>query len=94
MIILPEAEADLSEAQEWYDQQRMGLGADLLQCVEETLRRIDQLPEMHGIVHKDVRRAVVRRFPYVVYYRVVAGEATVVAIMHSRRNPQDWQSRI
>lgn len=44
MIIRPEAEADLADAQDWYEQQRQGLGAEFLLCVEEVFARIDRTP--------------------------------------------------
>lgn len=94
MIISPEAEAELASAQGWYDQQRQGLGVELVAQVEATLQRIDRTPQMHGTIYQDVRRAVVRRFPYVVYYRIVDGEAVVIAIVHGSRDPKTWQSRV
>jgi plasmid stabilization system protein ParE len=93
MIISPEAEADLSAAQDWYDQQRQGLGATFLSHVQDMLQRIERTPEMHAAVHQDVRRAVMRRFPYVIYYRILDSEVVVIAVVHGRRNPQVWQSR-
>jgi hypothetical protein len=50
MIIRPEAEADLANARNWYEQQRAGLGAEFLLCVEEVLERIGRTPEMYMVV--------------------------------------------
>ena len=50
LLIRPEAEADMAEAQRWYDQQRKGLGDAFLLCVEEALRRIRRTPEIHAVV--------------------------------------------
>ena len=94
MIISPEAEEDLSGARLWYDQRRDGLGTDFVQCVEETLRSVEALPQVHAPVYQDVRRALVRRFPYIVYYRIVDSEVVVIAVLHGRRHQRHWQSRI
>ena len=44
-------------------------------------------------VHGETRRAVVRRFPYGVYFRVIGDDVVVTAVMHGRRLPRRWQSR-
>ena len=93
MIIRPEAEADLANAQDWYEQQRAGLGAAFLLCVEEVLERIGRTPEMYMVVYHDVRRALTRRFPYAVYYRIAGNDVVVLGILHTRRDPRAWQSR-
>ena len=93
MIIRPEAEADLANARDWYERQRAGLGAEFLLCVEEVLERIGRTPEMYMMVHHDVRRALTRRFPYAVYYRVAGNDVVVLGILHTRRDPREWQSR-
>jgi len=66
VILYPEAEADLMEARDWYEQQRVGLGTRFVLCVDETLERIARTPTLYAVVYRDVRRAVIRRFPYVV----------------------------
>jgi plasmid stabilization system protein ParE len=93
MIIRPEAEADLVNARDWYERQRAGLGAEFFLCVEEMLERISRTPEMYRVVHHDVRRALTRRFPYAVYYRIAGNDVVVLGIMHTRRDPREWQSR-
>jgi hypothetical protein len=45
------------------------------------------------MVYRTLRRAVVRRFPFAIFYEVVAGEIKVTAIFHSRRDPEIWKSR-
>ena len=93
VVLRAEAELEFSDASEWYDRQRPGLGADFVACVEETLERIADTPELHAIVFGDVRRAGVRRFPYSVYYTIEANRITVIAVLHGNRDPRVWQSR-
>jgi toxin ParE1/3/4 len=63
ILTRPEAEADIAEAYRWYESRREGLGAQLLICLDETFSRITDNPLLFPVVHKDVRRAIVRRFP-------------------------------
>ena len=59
----PSAEADLDDAFVYYEMRRLGLGLEFLTAVEATMARIRRAPRSFPIVYKDVRRALVRRFP-------------------------------
>lgn len=93
LVFRPEVREELNEAYYWYESQKRGLGDEFLDCVNEMLNRICLMPESYAIVYRDVRRAVVRRFPYAVYYRIVSSRVIVTAIFHSRRDPKSWQAR-
>jgi plasmid stabilization system protein ParE len=93
LVFRPEVREELDEAYTWYQNQQAGLGDELLDCVDEMLNRICQIPESYAVVHLDVRRAVLRRFPYAIYYRIVSSRIIVTAIFHSRRDPKSWQTR-
>jgi plasmid stabilization system protein ParE len=70
LIIRPEAQDELAAAERWYEQQRPGTGAAFVQAVDAVIARILSVPELYSVVHDDVRCALLRRFPYGVYYRV------------------------
>lgn len=93
LVFRPEVREELDEAYSWYESQKLGLGDEFLDCVDETVNRISQMPESYVIVYGDIRRAVVRRFPYAVYYRIVSSRVIVTAIFHGRRDPKSWQMR-
>lgn len=88
-----DADAELAEAREWYAHQRKDLDAEFMQCIDETLARIARDPSLYPIEYRSLRRAVVRRFPFAIFYEVAIDEIQVVAVFHSRRNPQIWKSR-
>lgn len=94
ILLRPEAEAEVEEAYRWYEQRREGLGAGLLLCVEEALEKISRDPEVYPVVHKDVRRTLIRRFPYGIFYIVEEQNIAVLAVFHGRRDPKQWQSRV
>ena len=94
LILRPEAEADLADAYQWYEDRVSGLGSEFLQSVEAVTSLIEANPQLFPVVHRGiVRRALTRRFPYGVYF--VEGERTisVIAVIHAKRNPQAWQDR-
>jgi len=92
--ISPEAEADLTEAREWYSHQRKDLDFEFMQCIDEALALVIRHPNSFPMVYRTLRRAVVRRFPFALFYEVAADEIQVTAVFHSRRNPEMWQSRM
>jgi plasmid stabilization system protein ParE len=93
LILTQEAEEDIAEAKAWYNRQRQGLGDEFVLCVEEALERISRLPKAAAVVFQDLRRLVVRRFPYGVFFRVEEDYIAVLAVYHSRRDPRGWQAR-
>jgi toxin ParE1/3/4 len=93
VILRAEAEADLAEAVAWYNARRTGLGADLLLAVEALLEDIGRRGESFPLVHQDVRRALLKRFPYSMFFVVGDAVISVIAVFHARRDPKIWQDR-
>ena len=90
--IRKEAEADIAEAFEYYESCRENLGSDFLLCVEETFARIAKNPNQYRPIHKNVHRALVRRFPYGIYYVVLDNRVSIIGVVHARKNPAHWQA--
>jgi plasmid stabilization system protein ParE len=87
------AAAEFDEAFDWYEAQRPGLGAAFAVAVQHTFDRIVAHPGAQPLVLGDVRKAVVRRFPYCIYYRIHPDRLEVIAVFHTRREPSAWQRR-
>jgi len=81
---------DLAGAYEWYEERCAGLGEEFLTAVDTSFNAIQEYPEMFVRVHNEVRRAVVSRFPYAVFYRVEARRVVVLAVLHMGRDPTLW----
>ena len=93
MIIRPEAESDIKDAYEWYEAQRKGLGEGFLLCIEEALSRVSRNPEVYSAVYKNVRRVLIHRFPFGIFFIESEESISVLAILHARRNPKMWKGR-
>jgi len=93
LVFRPEAEAELLEARAWYELQRIDLDRVFAEAVEATVAAITRNPLAYRRVKGETRRALVHRFPYAVYFQARADEIVVLAVMHGRRWPQQWQSR-
>ena len=93
LSIRKEAEADIAEAYQYYESCRKGLGADFISCIDEAISRVQNNPKQFRKVLDKVRRALVKRFLYGIYYTIYKNEIIVLAVVHARRNPKHWQSR-
>jgi len=95
LVVLAAAEAETTSAYDWYEAQSVGLGAEFLRAVEAVLASIQRTPALYPVVRGRTRRALLRRFPYGVFFyeRDEAQEVVVVAVVHGRRHPRVWHSR-
>lgn len=89
----PEAEDEYLQAVSWYEDQREGLGHEFIQAVESTLDFIEENPEMYPVIRGELRRALLRRFPFALLYRVREQDIIVAGVVHLRRNPTNWSRR-
>ena len=93
LIVRPEAEEDIKEAYQWYEEQGVRLGDDFLLCIEEGLSKIQRDPKMYPIVYRNIRRILIRRFPFGIFYVVSSEKLVVLAVLHGRRDPKRWKNR-
>lgn len=89
-----EAEADVREARAWYRERGVELGEEFLLALGACLASIQHLPESHPVVYRDIRRALLSRFPYGVFYVREDDTIIVLACFHAKRDPTTWQERI
>ncbi len=66
----PEAESDLEDVALWYQTQAAQLGYEFLDEVKKILQIMANNPEIFQIIYKNVRRAIVQRFPFDIYYQI------------------------
>ncbi len=87
------AKVELEDAVLYYERQRAGVGEELVREIDVIVARAAAHPDRFPTVFGDVRRAVARRFPFSVYFRVRSPSLVVLAVFHSRRDPMIWQRR-
>lgn len=87
------ATVDVEAAYEWYESQRRGLGSEFRTEVDAAVELISGTPLAFPLVRRNIRRALLRRFPYALFYRVVGDEAVVEACIHGKQHPRAWRSR-
>jgi plasmid stabilization system protein ParE len=87
------AEADVGDALAWYRERGHELGDQFEQILDQCLDSIQRNPLAFAKVHGDIRRALLRRFPYCVFYIIAGSEIVVLACLHGHRDPKIWQGR-
>lgn len=92
VVLRPEAADDASEVQAWYESRRAGLGREFGVAIEALIGRIATNPFMFHRVHGEIRRAVLSRFPYAIFFRP-SGDQIVVLAIHGRQHPSRWKTR-
>jgi plasmid stabilization system protein ParE len=94
IIIRPEAESDISDAYSWYEGRLSGLGSEFIDCIDDAINSILLNPESYAVALKNIRRILIRRFPYAVYYLYEESVIVVLAVFHFKRNPKSWFQRL
>ena len=91
---LPDAEEEMYEAAEYYQSKSSGLGGDYLSEVERAIVSIAKSPLTWPKVKGDLRRRLVRRFPFGILYYPEPEEIVIVAVAHHCRRPGYWKKRL
>ena len=95
VIFTPAAQAELIRAQEWYEGEAQGLGGRFRKAVDVAVSRLSQNPRQFPLIHRNVRRVLLRRFPYALMFVIEPdGGITVLACFHGSRDPVQWRRRI
>jgi toxin ParE1/3/4 len=87
LLVSTLTETELKNATEWYNSLRPGLGDDLVLCVEQALDRIVDHPEAFAMILPEVRRTLIRRFPYGLFFRIRQDRIEVEALFPLRSDP-------
>ena len=93
VIFTQAARAELIEAQDWYESKAAGLGRRFRQAIDPLIERMGDNPRQFPTVFKNVRRALLRRFPYSLFFVVEDDALIVIACFHASRDPSHWQKR-
>ena len=87
----PEADTDLREARDWYEQQRPGLGDEFLLSMADALTRLEESPDQFPLYYRGFHRLLTKRFPYKLFYRIEDDAVIVFRILHAA---QDHRRRL
>ncbi len=93
IIVRPEAALEVQEAFDWYQEKTEGLGLEFLRAADACLAGVQRNPLASPMMYQEIRRALLRKFPYILFYIVKEEQIIVLACFHARRDPIDWMRR-
>ena len=94
ILVRPEAAREVQAAFDWYEEKSEGLGLEFLRAADACLAGIKRNPLASPEVHQQVHRALLRRFPYTLFYIIKEESIIVLACFHAKRSPIDWLRRV
>ena len=94
VVVLRGAESDLQSAFNHYEDKAEGLGEEFLLAIDGSLTAVGQFPEMARVYHKTIRRLVISRFPYGIFYAVEGQRIIVHAVLDLRQDPENIRNRL
>ena len=86
LLVRPEAERDLAAARDWYEQKSAGLGDEFLDSVAGALRELERNAERSRLYYRNFRRVLLRRFPYKIFYHVIAQRVVIFRVLHAKQD--------
>jgi toxin ParE1/3/4 len=93
LVVRPQAEEEALAARNWYEVQRAGLGDQFTDELVRVIANVTDRPQSFPRVHGELRRAILDRFPYGVFFRMTSEEVIVLGVIHGRRHPRHWRGR-
>ena len=94
VIYTSKADDDVAAAYAWYENRTSGLGEEFLRCLGDRVLTLQQHPRLYPVAVGEFRRAVIRRFPFEIFYEPGAKTLTIYAVFHCSQDPQKWRSRL
>lgn len=94
LVITYVAEKDIHEAALWYKNIRTNLGHEFIESIDSSIKLIQQLPESFPKVYKNIRRILLKRFPFGIFYLIDKKKIIILAVFHVSRDPRSWKTRV
>lgn len=93
LLVRSEAEADIEESFNWYEDECPGLGHEFRNALSSTIALMRSNPQLFPVIHRHIRRAIVKRFPHAFFFFIADETVIVTACVHHKRDPKIWKRR-
>ena len=90
----PDARSEAIAAFDWYGERSPSAAKAFYEELQDAGNAIQQMPERWASYSFGTRRYLMKRFPFVVVYRINADRIEILAVAHGRRKPGYWMSRL
>jgi plasmid stabilization system protein ParE len=92
LVVRSRAESQATQARDWYESQLEGLGRGFVIELDHAIQKAHENPLHYQIVHREIRRVLLRRFPYAVFFVEEPQRVVVLAILHQYESPKKWEN--
>lgn len=82
------ASKELEAAAYWYEEQSRGLGSEFIRTIDASLLRICRAPTLYPVAFDDMRRCLIKKFPFGIFFVLEQDHIVVISVFHSRRDPK------
>jgi len=89
LITKTAAELDITDALDWYEEQKVGLAAELFEEIDKAFKIIEREPELFQLRYKNIRIVFTERFPYGIHYTIEDDKVFVHAVMKTSKKPKE-----
>ncbi len=95
VVITPQAAADILEARAWYDSQQAGVGGKFYFGFRNRLEKALESPlSPRAWGRRKIRKVRIPKYPYFIYYEIVAKQMRIIAVIHGARDPKNINYRL
>ncbi|HXL56398.1 MAG TPA: type II toxin-antitoxin system RelE/ParE family toxin [Chitinophagaceae bacterium] len=87
IIVSEKAAREIRKAVEWYDEESIGLGDELIARLEYYYNKIKKYPDSYKRVNKTVQRCLMKKFPYIIFFTSQENKITILRVRHAKQKP-------
>lgn len=89
IFITPKAEKDIQEVEKYYDEIGKEIRVRFNVSLRECLENIQEFPSLYSETHSTIRRALLKDFPYMVFYNILPDKTDILSVFHTSRKPKE-----
>lgn len=89
----PEALSEFEAAADYYAECQIGLETRFIDAVQRAIGHACDDPHRWRHFDGEIRRVLVRVFPYAILYAIEDDRISIIAVMHCSREPGYWKNR-
>lgn len=93
IIILPYAELDIKESINFYKEKSQKTALEFIESLNIAFNKIVDNPQTFPITKTDIRKYIMKKFPFCIYFINKNDIIYILAVFHSKRNPSVWEER-
>lgn len=87
IILSEQAKFEIEDSEEYYNLQQENLGNTFKSDLKDSIRNIEKFPNLYPNINEKIKRSVLHRFPFSIYYTVKTDYILILSVAHQHRKP-------